>query len=184
MEIVDVREGMSILQISGDNASSIFKNEAGCHSWQRTPPNERNGRVHTSTITVAVLKEPSNIELQVNPHDLTVATTRGSGNGGQNKNKTETCVIITHIPTKTTVRCESERSQFQNREIAMKILRSRLWDSIQSKSHKDQCAIRNSQIGSSMRGEKRRTIRVQHNIVADHITGKKWRYEDYCKGNW
>ena len=175
---MDLRPGIAILSINGHNVDSIFKNEGGGHRWQHAP----TGRVHTSTITVAILKEPSNIEFQINPNDLEIVTTRGSGNGGQNKNKTETCVVVTHKLTKTSVRCESERSQFQNKEIAIKTLRAKLWQDIQAKIHQNQCHIRNNQIGSGMRGDKRRTIQVQHNIVKDHITNQKCRYEDYRNG--
>jgi peptide chain release factor 1 len=92
--------------------------------------------------------------------------------------------MITHIPTNTTVRCENERSQHQNKELAIKTLRARLWQNMQAKTFQDQSDIRNNQIGSGMRGDKRRTIQVQHNIVKDHLTGKHWRYEDYRNGKW
>ncbi len=116
--------------------------------------------------------------------DVSISTTRGAGNGGQNKNKVETCVVVTHIPTKTVVRCESGRSQYQNKETAIKTLRARLWDNIQRQNHREQCEVRNAQIGSGMRGDKRRTIQVQHNIVKDHVDGRRWRWEDYRNGKW
>ena len=140
--------------------------------------------MHTSTITVAVLKEPTNQELVIRPHEIDIKTCRGGGNGGQNRNKTETAVVITHLPSKTTVRCEAERSQFQNRELALKTLRAILWQKQTELSDRLQSNLRNKQIGSGQRGDKRRTIQVQHNIVKDHITGKHWRYEDYKAGKW
>lgn len=178
--LVDIRPGLAILQISGNYAESIFKNESGGHRWQHAP----TGRVHTSTITIAVLPEPTLQELTIHPSELNIITTRGGGKGGQNRNKVETCVVVTHIPTNTTVRCETERSQGQNKEIALKTLRARLWDNIQHQQHKTQSYIRNAQIGSGMRGDKRRTIQVQHNIVKDHVDGRKWQYEDYRNGKW
>ena len=111
-------------------------------------------------------------------------TCRGSGNGGQNRNKTETAVQVCHLPTNTIVRCEAERSQYQNKELAIKTLRAKLWQNIKNKEEQNICDIRNKQIGSGMRGDKRRTIQVQNNIVKDHITGKRWRYEDYRYGKW
>ena len=158
----------------------MFRNESGGHRWQHAP----TGRVHTSTITVAVLDEPTHQELILHQKDLDITTCRGSGKGGQHRNKTDSAVQITHIPTKMVVRCENERSQHQNRELAIKTLRARLWQDIQEKTTRDISQTRNNQIGSGMRGDKRRTIQVQHNIVKDHITGKKWRYEDYLKGKW
>lgn len=131
-----------------------------------------------------MLQEPTVQEFQLNPNELSITTTRGGGNGGQNRNKVETCVVVTHIPTNTVVRCETERSQGQNKEIAIKTLRARLWQNLQLKTHRDQCQVRNSQIGSGMRGDKRRTIQVQHNVVKDHIDGRHWRYEDYRDGKW
>lgn len=120
----------------------------------------------------------------LNQKDLDIKACRGSGAGGQHRNKTDSAIVITHIPTKISVRCEAERSQHQNRELAIKTLRARLWQSMQSQAIQNQSQIRNNQIGTGMRGDKRRTIQVQHNIVKDHITGQKWRYEDYRLGKW
>jgi peptide chain release factor 1 len=111
-------------------------------------------------------------------------TCRGSGNGGQHRNKTDSAVMITHIPTKISVRCETERSQHQNREIAINTIRARVWEQLQNKGRQERCNDRNSQIASAMHGDKRRTIQVQHNIVKDHITGTHWRYQDYRNGKW
>ena len=178
--IIELRPGIAILQVNGPNVSSIFGQEAGGHRWQHTS----GDRIHTSTITIAVLKEPSNIELNINPNDLDIRAIRGSGDGGQKMNKTSSTIVITHIPSKIVVRCQAERSQFRNKELAMKTLRARLWQEMENKSNQSRCQTRNSQIGSGMRGDKRRTIQVQHNIVKDHIDGRQWRYQDYLKGNW
>ena len=133
---------------------------------------------------MAVLKEPSNQEFVLQERDLDIKTCRGGGKGGQHRNKVETAVVITHIPTQVTVRCEASRSQHQNKETALKQLRAKLWAN--KILHQNQCQdnIRSFQIGSGMRGDKRRTIRVQHGVVVDHITGQKWRYDDYRSGNW
>lgn len=161
----------------------MFNNEAGGHRWQRVPPTERYGRVQTSTITVAILKEPSKQEFILRDQDLDIKTTRGGGNGGQNKNKVETCVVMTHIPSNTTVRIDG-RSQYQNRETAKEVLRAMLFKKQQERTWQEQDAARRGQIGSGMRGDKRRTIRVQHGVVHDHLTGKSWSWADYRAGNW
>lgn len=132
---------------------------------------------------MAVLDEPTPIELQINPSDLDIITTRGGGNGGQNRNKVETCVVVTHKPTNLTVRCEAERSQYQNKELAIKTLRARLWGEMQSKAQRDQSQVRNAQIGTGMRGDKRRTVQVQNNVVKDQ-DGRRWRFQDYRDGKW
>lgn len=116
--------------------------------------------------------------------DLEIVTTKGSGNGGQHRNKVETAVVVTHIPTKTTVRCEDGRSQFQNKETAKKLLRAMLWKQQSETQQRERGDQRRAQIGTGMRGDKRRTIRVQHGMVEDHLTGKTWLYDDYRSGNW
>ena len=127
------------------------------------------------------MDEPSPIELQINPNDLDIITTRGGGNGGQNRNKVETCVVVTHRPTKISVRCEAERSQHQNRELAIKTIRARLWDALKSKAQRDQSMARNAQIASVQLGNKRRTVQVQNNVVKDQ-DGRKWCYSEYRAG--
>jgi peptide chain release factor 1 len=153
------------------------------------PPNEKRGRVHTSTITVAVLPEPSAAELRLSSADLSVvdlsvATCRGSGAGGQHRNKTESCVVITHKPTGLTVRCESERSQSQNRETAMALLRARLHAAETERRAAARAGERRRQVGSGMRGDKRRTIRCQDGTVVDHLTGRTWPLRAYERGEW
>ena len=126
------------------------------------------------------MDEPTQLELQINPKDLDIITTRGSGNGGQKRNKTDSCVVVTHLPSKTSVRCEAERSQHQNKELAIKTLRARLWSDMQFKAQRDQALFRNAQI---LTGGRRRTIQAQNNIVKDE-DGRTWRYQDYLKGKW
>ena len=137
-----------------------FSNESGGHRWQRVPPNERRGRVHTSTITVAVLPIPSESDLRIDSKDLEITTTRGSGPGGQARNKTESCVVVRHIPTGTVVRCDGERSQPQNRATALSILRARLLDASSRSRKGTEDASRRTQVGSGQRGDKIRTIRT------------------------
>lgn len=183
-QLVDSTDSSVVLQVSGKLAEQIFKNEPGGHRWQRIPPTEKRGRVHTSTVTVAVMKEPQNSELKIEDRDLQITTCRGSGAGGQHRNKTDSAVQIKHIPTGLIVRCETERSQMQNRETALQILRARLLEKKISGENSKTEKERKNQVGSGMRGDKRRTIRQQDGQVNDHVTGKAWRYEDYIKGNW
>jgi peptide chain release factor 1 len=162
----------------------VFRDEAGGHRWQRVPPNEKRGRVQTSTVTVAVLPEPTEAQVHIAPSELAWTTCRGSGPGGQHRNRTESAVQLTHQPTGLTVRCESERSQHQNRATALSLLRARLWQEEQIRLGREREASRRSQVGSGMRGDKRRTIRVQDGAVHDHVTGRTWVYTDYVRGLW
>jgi peptide chain release factor 1 len=163
-------------------AAQAFAHEPGGHRWQRVPPTERSGRVHTSTVTVAVLPEPSPCTLNLPDKDLDWKTTRGGGPGGQNVNKVETCVVLTHRPTGLVVRCQTERSQFRNKQLALEVLSARLQERIDSEAHGSRAGDRKAQVGSGMRGDKRRTIRTQDGQVHDHVTGRKWRYADYVAG--
>ncbi len=167
-----------------NKAEELFENEAGGHRWQRNPPNEKRGRVHTSTITVAVLAEPTQVQLKIDPRDLDWSTCRGSGPGGQYRNMTESAVQVLHKPSGLIVRCESERSQHKNRDTALALLRARLWQREQDKHNNQQALNRKNQVGSGMRGDKRRTVRCQDGIVNDHITGQQWSFKDYERGNW
>lgn len=161
-----------------------FRNEPGGHRWQRIPPNEKRGRVHTSTITIAVLPDPTEAQVRIDDRDLEWQTCRGSGPGGQHRNKTESAVQITYKPTGLQVRVEDGRSQHHNRQLAMELLRTRLWAAEQDRLVNARQGDRKRQVGSGMRGDKRRTIRAQDGQVNDHITGRMWRYKDYIRGNW
>lgn len=184
MDILDCRPGLMVIKVGGNNAQEIFKNESGGHRWQRVPPNERHDRVHTSTITVSVLTEPNVKEFVLLEKDLEIRTCRGSGDGGQKKNKTESAVMITHTPTKTMVRCDCGRSQHQNKQLAIDLLRTRLYAIHATKAANSLNNDRKNQIGSGMRGDKRRTIRCQHNVVVDHVTEQTWDLHKYFSGNW
>jgi peptide chain release factor 1 len=183
-EIVEQQPGLAVLRITGSGANEAFSNEAGGHRFQRVPPTERRGRVQTSTITVAAFAEIAETEFKVNPADLQWDTMRSGGKGGQNVNKVETCVRVTHKPTGLAVRCESERSQSRNRATALATLTARLAAAQRERQQNAQSADRRAQIGTGQRGDKRRTIREKDGVVTDHILNRKWRYADYVRGLW
>ena len=184
VEVIDERPGQVELRIAGKGARALFAKEVGGHRWQRVPPTERRGRVHSSTITVAVLEEVSERELVIPERDLDWDACRASGSGGQHLQKTDSAVTLVHLPTGLKVRAQSERSQHANRVIALRILRSRLADKLAAEADAARGSLRRQQIGSGMRGDKRRTIRVQDDAVLDHETGRTWRFKDYLRGAW
>ena len=173
-----------MLRASGKAVHETFAHEAGGHRWQRVPPNDKRGRVHTSTVTVAVLEEPSEVAVRLDPADLDISFCRSSGAGGQNVQKTDSAVQIRHVPTGLVVRCETERSQSYNKATAISILRARLHDLHRHQANAQRADDRRRQIGSGQRGDKRRTIAVQRDSVIDHLTGRTWRFEDYVRGRW
>jgi peptide chain release factor 1 len=170
--------------VSGKAADETFANESGGHRWQRIPPTEKRGRVQTSTITVAVLPIPTEAQVHIREDDLEWIPTRGSGAGGQARNKVETAIILKHEPSGLQVRCETERSLKQNKETALSLLRARLWASEHERVTSARAADRRAQVGSGMRGDKRRTVRVQDGQVNDHLTGRQWKYKEYSRGDW
>ena len=143
--------------VTGDGAYSRFKFESGVHRVQRVPETEAGGRIHTSTATVAVLPEAEEVELEINPADLQIDTYRSSGAGGQHINKTESAIRITHLPTGTVVECQDERSQFKNKDKAMRVLRARLFERKQQEQDAAIAADRRSQVGTGDRSERIRT---------------------------
>lgn len=161
---------------------SLFKNESGGHRWQTISPTDKKGRVHTSTVTVAVL-EPLEKPTNISEKDIEYKTTRSGGPGGQNVNKLETCVIATHIPTGLSVRI-SNRNQYQNKVLATQILSEKIKSIELSKAKQDRSDDKKSQVGSGMRGDKRRTYREKDNQIVDHITGQTWKYKKWIKGQW
>ena len=157
--------------IEGDGAYSRFKFESGVHRVQRVPETESQGRIHTSTVTVAVLPEAQEVDIEINPADLQIDTFRSSGAGGQHINKTESAIRITHIPTGTVVECQDERSQYKNKDKAMKILRSRILETEREKQNSEIAGERRAQVGTGDRSERIRTYNYPQGRVSDHRIG-------------
>lgn len=157
--------------INGYGAFSRFKYESGVHRVQRVPETESQGRIHTSTVTVAVLPEAEDVELEINPTDLQIDTYRSSGAGGQHINKTESAIRITHIPTGVVVECQDERSQYKNKDKAMKVLKSRLLQAKQEEQASSIAAERKSQVGTGDRSERIRTYNYPQGRITDHRIG-------------
>ena len=172
-----------VFQISGDGAYSRLKFESGVHRVQRVPETESQGRVHTSTVTVAVLPEAEEVDFEISPADLKIDTFRSSGAGGQHINKTESAIRITHLPTGVVVECQDERSQHKNRDKAMRVLRTRLFEAEQAKQNAAIAAERRSQVGTGDRSERIRTYNFPENPVSDHrINLTLYKLADFMDG--
>lgn len=170
--------------VNGDGAYSKLKYESGTHRVQRVPETESSGRVHTSAVTVAVLPEADDVEIDINPNDLQIDTFRSSGAGGQHINKTSSAIRITHIPTGMVVECQDERSQYKNKDKALKVLKSRLLKIEQDKQNAEISENRKSQVGSGDRSEKIRTYNFPQSRVTDHRIGLTlYKLDDILNGN-
>ncbi len=170
--------------IEGDGAYSRFKFESGVHRVQRVPETETQGRIHTSTVTVAVLPEAEEIEVVINPADIIIESCKSSGAGGQHVNKTESAVRLTHKPTGIVVECQEERSQFKNRDKAMKVLRAKLQDMQEREQNDKITSERKSQVGTGDRSERIRTYNYPQGRVTDHRIGLTlYSLENFLNGN-
>ena len=170
--------------ITGKGAYSRLKFESGVHRVQRVPDTESSGRIHTSTATVAVLPEVEDVEIELNPADIKLEVYRASGAGGQHVNKTSSAVRLIHIPTGIVAECQTERSQVQNREYAMRLLRSRLYEQERSKRDSEIANERKSQVGSGDRSEKIRTYNYPQGRITDHRIGMSvYQFDDFLNGN-
>lgn len=190
VEVLDINEtelgGMKEIafMIKGKGVYSKLKFESGVHRVQRVPETEASGRIHTSTVTVAVLPEVDDVEVEINTNDLKIDTYRASGSGGQHINKTDSAVRITHLPTGFVVSSQSERSQTQNKDSCMKMLRSKLYEYMQEKQNAEIASTRKLQVGSGARSEKIRTYNFPQGRVTDHrINYTMYQLESFMNGN-
>ena len=190
VEIIDMNEtgigGLNEVSfmIKGKGAYSKLKFESGVHRVQRVPETEASGRIHTSTVTVAVLPEVDDVEVEINPADVKMDVYRASGAGGQHVNKTSSAVRLTHVPTGIVVACQTERSQFQNKDNAMKMLKAKLYEMEQEKQNTELATTRRLQVGSGARSEKIRTYNYPQSRVTDHrINFTIYQLESFLNGN-
>lgn len=166
--------GENVYKIIGKNAFALFKYEAGVHRVQRIPETEKRGRVHTSTATVSILPELEDIDLHINPEDIEFEAFRSGGHGGQNVNKVSTAVRLKHKPTGIVVSCQTERFQGANRDIAMEMLRAKLWEIELEKRNEEIGSLKSTQVGRGMRSEKIRTYNFPQDRLTDHRWNKSW----------
>ncbi|HEY8378183.1 MAG TPA: peptide chain release factor-like protein [Nannocystis sp.] len=181
--MLDERPGFLCFTVKGREVRRWFAHEAGGHRWQRVPPTERKGRVHSSTVTVVVLEPMSPAEVEIRPEELEEEFCRGSGKGGQHRNKTATAVHLRHVPSGLHVRVDGGRSQSLNRETALALLRARLSAQMRENERATRCATRKAQAGSGMRGDKIRTVQVHGDVVVDHRRGTRMSYRRYARGH-
>jgi len=163
-----------IFGISGRNVFGTLKQESGVHRVQRIPVTESGGRIHTSTVTVAILPEAEEIEMEINPNDIKIDRFRSTGPGGQSVNTTDSAIRVTHLPTGMVVTCQDEKSQHKNKDKALKVLRARLFDRLQSEQDQEIGEQRKKQVGTGDRSERIRTYNFPQNRVTDHRINKNF----------
>lgn len=181
--MIEDTPGRIVFRASGADSEQVFSSEAGGHRWQRIPPTEKRGRVQTSTVTVAVLEDKEMVVATVREGDLEIKTCRSGGAGGQNVNKTNSAVQVTHLPTGLMVRRDCERDQQQNKREAIAEVRRILATASRERLTEEINRSRKQQVGSGMRGDKMRTIRVRDDRVTDHNTGRKTSFAKYSRGD-